>query len=184
MHVRQMRISQRSSVVGLEAQSCVIPGHGVIVSLAPAPGHRPSRQLKQLARDISVCCLFGLFFHEPAPKNFWGFLNRRRKFLTVRCVACGCGSTLRPLESTWTAHWARRAFLTVKLLHFNSHLDSSNKPPDPGATSQGPAGGAYGLVCLPRGDVYLPLPSQGQARTVRRLRTAERATGDHAQGGT
>ena len=41
-----------------------------------------------------------------------------------------------------------RAFLTVKLLHFYPNLDSSNKPLDPGATSQGPAGGAYGRVCL------------------------------------
>ena len=41
-----------------------------------------------------------------------------------------------------------RAFLTVKLLHFYPNLDSSNKPPDPGATSQGPSGGAYGRVCL------------------------------------
>ena len=89
MHVRQMRISQRSSVVGLEAQSCVIPGHGVIVWLAPAPGHRPSRQLKQLARDISVCSFFWTVFSrtggeillglsEPAPqipdralRHFW-----------------------------------------------------------------------------------------------------------------
>ena len=98
MHVRQMRISQRSSVVGLEAQSCVIPGHGVIVSLAPAPGHRPSRQLKTSFATYRSVAFFGLFFHEPAPKNFWGFLNRRLKFLTVRCVTFGCGSTLRPLE--------------------------------------------------------------------------------------
>ena len=98
MHVRQMRISQRSSVVGLEAQSCVIPGHGVIVSLAPAPGHRPSRQLKTFLATYRSVAFFGLFFHEPAPKNFWGFLNRRRKFLTVRCVACGCGS--RPYKPT------------------------------------------------------------------------------------
>ena len=72
MHVRQMRISHRSSVVGLEAQSCVIPGHGVIVSLAPAPGHRPSRQLKQLARDISVCCLFWTVFSRTGAEKLLG----------------------------------------------------------------------------------------------------------------
>ena len=51
-----------------------------------------------------------------------------------------------------------RAFLTVKLLHFYPNLDSSNKPPDPGATSQGPAGGAYGLVCLLVATYIPPFP--------------------------
>ena len=118
VRVRSMRASDRSSVVGLEAQSCVIPGQIVIVSRTPAPGHRPSRQLKTLLATYRSVAFFGLFFHEPAPKNFWGFPNRRLKFLTVRCVTFGCGSTLRPLESTWTAHQTRRAFLTVKLLLF------------------------------------------------------------------
>ena len=118
MRVRSMRALDRSSVVGLEAQSCVIPGQIVIVSRTPAPGHRPSRQLKTSFATYRSVAFFGLFFHEPAPKNFWGFLNRRLKFLTVRFVTFGCGSTLRPLESTWTAHQTRQAFLTVKLLRF------------------------------------------------------------------
>ena len=37
---------------------------------------------------------------------------------------------------------------SVPVIALISVIYKSLKPPDPGATSQGPAGGAYGRVCL------------------------------------
>ena len=114
-----------------------------VANAGPRPS--PSATVEKLARDISVCCLFWTVFSltgaekllglsEPAPqipdralRHFWLWFD-------PSALGVNVDRTLN-----------MRAFLTVKLLHFYN-LDSSNKPPDPGATSQGPAGGAYGRV--------------------------------------
>ena len=65
---------------------------------------------------------------------------------------------------------------------FLPNLDSSNKPPDPGATSQGPAGGAYGLVCLLVATYIpsFPLRVKGEL-CVDMRRPLNWAVGDHFQ---
>ena len=145
MHVRQMRISHRSSVVGLEAQSCVIPGHGVIVSLAPAPGHRPSRQLKQLARDISVCCLFWTVFSRTGAEKLLGLSepapqipDRALRHFWLWFDPSALGVNVDRTRDT-------RAFLTVKLPHFNHTSTAPTSPrtrvPPLRARPAGPTGG-------------------------------------------
>ena len=149
MHARQTD-AYFSEIIGSGLRSPVVRHSGSnshrVANAGPRPS--PSRQLKQLARDISVCCLFWTVFSrtgaekllglsEPAPqipdcafRHFWLWFD-----------PSALGVNVDRTRDT-------RAFLTVKLLHFYPNLDSSNKPPDPGATSQGPAGGAYGRVCL------------------------------------
>ena len=118
-----------------------------VANAGPRPS--PSRQLKQLARDISVCCLFWTVFSrtgaekllglsEPAPqipdralRHFWLWFDPSALGVNVDRM-----------------HTGHAGVPDCQVAPFLSHLDSSNKPPDPGATSQGPAGGAYGRVCL------------------------------------
>ena len=151
-----------------------------VANAGPRPS--PSRQLKQLVRDISVCCLFWTVFSrtgaekllglsEPAPqipdralRHFWLWFDPSALGVNVD----------RTLDTPGVPDRKVAPFLTQP----GQLQQARTRVPPLRARPAGPTGG------YPSGNVYLPLPSQGQARTVRRLRTAERATGDHAQRGT
>ena len=118
MRVRWMRAFHRSSVVGLEAQSCVIPGQIVIVSRAPAPGHRPSRQLKTSFATYRSVAFFGLFFSRTGAEKLLGLSepapqipDRALRHFWLWFDPSALGVKVDRTQDT-------RALLTVKLLRF------------------------------------------------------------------
>ena len=180
MHARQTD-AYFSEIIGSGLRSPVVRHSGSnshrVANAGPRPS--PSRQLKQLARDISVCCLFWTVFSRTGAEKLLG-LSEPTPQIPGRAL-CHFWLWFGPSALGVNVDRTRdtRAFLTVKLPHFY-HTSTAPTSPRPRCHLSGPGWRGLRAGMSPSGNVYLFLPSQGQGRTVRRLRTAERATGDHA----
>ena len=146
-----------SQIIGSGLRSPVVRHSGSNSHRVANAGPRPSpfATVENLLRDISVCCLFWTVFSRTGAEKLLGLSepalqipDRALRHFWLWFDPSALGVNVDRTQDT-------RAFLTVKLLHFN-HTSTAPTSPDPGPPLRARPG-----PFLIGGDVYPPLPSQG-----------------------